>query len=106
MALDLLDQRCHEPHHDGADLLRGPRAAAPRTQSRSAKTKLERILYASLGFSLLYMALDQGQRLDWYNSGTIVALAVTGAFLLLMAVVRRIIPEPNPLINLKFLLQR
>jgi DHA2 family multidrug resistance protein len=62
-------------------------------------------LYASLGFSLLYIALDQGQRLDWWNSGTIVALTVTGAFLLLMTVVRRL-TEPNPLVNLKFLLQR
>jgi MFS transporter, DHA2 family, multidrug resistance protein len=62
-------------------------------------------LYASLGFSLLYMALDQGQRLDWFNSGTIVALTVSGSFLLLMSLVRRL-TEPNPLINLKFLVQR
>jgi len=62
-------------------------------------------LYASLGFSLLYTALDQGQRLDWLNSGTIVALTVSGSFLLLMSLVRRF-TEPNPLINLKFLLQR
>ena len=61
--------------------------------------------YASLGFSLLYIALDQGQRLDWWHSGTIVALTVSGSFLLLMTVVRRL-RMPNPLINLKFLVQR
>jgi DHA2 family multidrug resistance protein len=62
-------------------------------------------LYASLGFALLYCALDQGQRLDWWNSGTIVGLTVSGSFLLLMSLVRRLV-EPNPLINLRFLLQR
>jgi DHA2 family multidrug resistance protein len=58
-----------------------------------------------LGFSLLYIALDQGQRLDWFHSGTIVALTASGSFLLLMTVVRRF-SEPNPLVNLKFLMQR
>jgi MFS transporter, DHA2 family, multidrug resistance protein len=62
-------------------------------------------LYASLGVALLYTALDQGQRLDWLNSGTIVALIVSGSFLILMTVVRRFV-EPNPLVNFKFLLQR
>jgi DHA2 family multidrug resistance protein len=62
-------------------------------------------LYASLGFSLLYIALDQGQRLDWLNSGTIVGLTVSGIFLLLMTVVRRL-RMPNPLINFSFLVRR
>jgi DHA2 family multidrug resistance protein len=62
-------------------------------------------LYASLGFSLLYIALDQGQRLDWWHSGTTVGLTASGSFLLLMTVVRRL-RMPNPLINLKFLVQR
>ncbi len=62
-------------------------------------------LYASLGFSLLYIALDQGQRLDWFHSGLIVGLTASGLFLLLMTIVRRL-SMPNPLINLKFLLQR
>jgi DHA2 family multidrug resistance protein len=61
--------------------------------------------YASLGFSLVYIALDQGQRLDWWHSGTIVALTASGSFLLLMTIVRRL-RMPNPLINLKFLVQR
>ena len=62
-------------------------------------------LYASLGFALLYTALDQGQRLDWLNSGTIVALIVSGSFLLAMTLVRRLL-MPNPLFNLKFLARR
>jgi DHA2 family multidrug resistance protein len=62
-------------------------------------------LYASLGFSLLYIAFDQGQRLDWLHSGTIVGLMASGSFLLLMTVVRRL-RIPNPLINLKFLVSR
>src|ERR1700741_2741343 len=37
-------------------------------------------LYGSLGLSLLYGALDQGERLDWLNSGVIVGLLVTGIF--------------------------
>jgi MFS transporter, DHA2 family, multidrug resistance protein len=62
-------------------------------------------LYASLGFSLLYIALDQGQRVDWFHSGLIVGLTASGLFLLLMTIVRHL-STPNPLINLKFLLQR
>src|ERR1700723_3523187 len=36
------------------------------------------ILYASVGFSLLYAGLDQGNRLDWLNSGLINALLLGG----------------------------
>jgi MFS transporter, DHA2 family, multidrug resistance protein len=62
-------------------------------------------LYGSLGFSLFFIALDQGQRLDWWHSSTIVALTITGAFLLLCTVWRRLI-EPNPLVHLGFLFRR
>ena len=62
-------------------------------------------LYASLGFSFLYIALDQGQRLYWWHSGTIVGLTASGSFLLLMTIVRRL-RMPNPLVNLRFLLSR
>ena len=40
------------------------------------------LLYASLGFSLIYAALDQGNRLDWLNSGLINGLLLGGALLL------------------------
>ena len=62
-------------------------------------------LYASLGAALLYAALDQGQRLDWWRSGTFVALVVSGSFLVLAAVVRHF-SKPNPLVNFPFLLRR
>lgn len=75
-----------------------PKEGQPRPNWRG-------FLYASLGFSLLYTALDQGQRLDWLNSGVIVALLASGSFLLLMATVRHFI-QPNPLIHLGFLARR
>jgi DHA2 family multidrug resistance protein len=62
-------------------------------------------LYGSLGLSLIYGALDQGERLDWLNSGVIVGLIVTGAFLLVVAVVRRWL-SPNPMVNPIFLVRR
>jgi DHA2 family multidrug resistance protein len=75
-----------------------PKPGQPRPNWRG-------FLYASLGFSLLYTALDQGQRLDWLHSGTIVGLIVSGLFLLVMTAVRHFI-EPNPLVNFRFLLHR
>lgn len=62
-------------------------------------------LYGSLGLSLIYGALDQGERLDWLESGVIVGLLVTGAFLLVVTVVRRWL-SPNPLVNPIFLVNR
>ena len=75
-----------------------PKEGQPRPNWRG-------FLYASLGFSLLYIALDQGQRLDWIRSGIIVALLVAAAFLLLASTVRHFI-SPHPLINFRFLARR
>jgi DHA2 family multidrug resistance protein len=61
--------------------------------------------YFSLGLSLLYGGLDQGERLDWLNSGVIVAMFVAGIFLLAAALVKRIL-QPNPTLNLAFLNRR
>src|ERR1700723_1797569 len=58
--------------------------------------------YFSLSLALLYGALDQGQRLDWLNSGTIVGMLVAGLFLLGATILRRLV-QPNPVVNLKFL---
>jgi DHA2 family multidrug resistance protein len=58
--------------------------------------------YFSLGLSLLYGAMDQGERLYWLHSGTIVAMSVAGIFLLAAAWVRRMV-QPNPIVNLAFL---
>jgi MFS transporter, DHA2 family, multidrug resistance protein len=62
-------------------------------------------LYFSLGAALLYGAMDQGQRLDWWRSGTFVALVVSGSFLILATMVRHF-SKPNPLINFPFLRRR
>ena len=62
-------------------------------------------LYGSLGLALIYGALDQGERLDWLNSGVIVALLVAAAFLLAVAIVRRWL-SPNPMLNPIFLVNR
>jgi DHA2 family multidrug resistance protein len=62
-------------------------------------------LYASLALSLIFAALDQGERLNWLHSGVIVGLLVTAAFLLLVAVIRRWF-SPNPMVNPIFLVNR
>jgi DHA2 family multidrug resistance protein len=59
------------------------------------------MLYASLGFSLLYAALDQGNRLDWLNSGLINALLVGGVLLLIAFAVQEYTCE-QPWIDLRY----
>jgi DHA2 family multidrug resistance protein len=58
--------------------------------------------YGSAGFALVYAAIDQGQRLDWWRSGLFTALFTAGTFLLLCALVRRL-RSPNPLVDLPYL---
>jgi len=62
-------------------------------------------LYASLALSLIYGALDQGERLNWLHSGVIVGLLVTAGFLLAVTVIRRWL-SPNPMVNPIFLVNR
>ncbi len=82
-----------------------PWQAMPQPKEGQPKPNFRGFLYASLGFSLLYIALDQGQRLDWFNSGTIVGLIAAGVFLLIVTMIRRV-RMPNPLINFPFLASR
>jgi MFS transporter, DHA2 family, multidrug resistance protein len=77
----------------------------PKPKEGQPKPNWRGFLYASLGFSLLYIALDQGQRLYWMNSGVIVALTASGIFLLGASIVRHFV-TPNPLVNFKFLARR
>jgi len=77
----------------------------PKAKEGQPKPTWRGFFYAGLGFALLVVALDQGQRLNWLHSGTIVALVVTGLFLLLAAVVRYL-SLPHTVINLKFLMRR
>lgn len=48
------------------------------------------ITYASVGFALLYAALDQGNRLDWFNSGLITGLFLGGGLLVTAFVVQEL----------------
>jgi DHA2 family multidrug resistance protein len=59
------------------------------------------IVYASVGFSLLYAGLDQGNRLDWLNSGLINVLLLGGT-LSLIAFVTHELSHKRPWINLRF----
>src|SRR5690349_2970432 len=40
------------------------------------------IFFAAAGFSMLYAALDQGNRLDWLNSGVVCGLLIGGGLLI------------------------
>jgi MFS transporter, DHA2 family, multidrug resistance protein len=77
----------------------------PRRPSVVARPSWRGFTYFSLGVSLLYGALDQGERLDWLNSGLIVAMSAAGMFLLAAALIRRIL-QPNPTLDLSFLNRR
>jgi DHA2 family multidrug resistance protein len=59
------------------------------------------MLYASVGFSLLYAALDQGNRLDWLNSGLVNALLLGGTLMLVAFVIHELTYK-RPWINLRF----
>ena len=59
------------------------------------------MLYASVGFSLLYAGLDQGNRLDWLKSGLINALLLGGSLLLVVFVIHELTYK-RPWINLRF----
>ncbi len=81
-----------------------PLQPLPKPASGQSKPSWRGFLYASLGAALVYGALDQGQRLDWWRSGTFVALFVTGIFFMGAAAVRHFL-QPNSLINFRFLKQ-
>ncbi len=61
--------------------------------------------FAGLGFSLVYAALDQGNRLDWGSSGLVVGLLVGGGGLIGAFIVYGY-KNPNAFIDFRFLLAR
>jgi MFS transporter, DHA2 family, multidrug resistance protein len=77
----------------------------PKPQPGHPAPNWRGFLYASLGAALLYTALDQGQRLDWFHSSLILGLVAAGSLLILTAIVRHFL-LPNPLINFRFLMRR
>src|ERR1700756_2289567 len=56
-------------------------------------------LYLSAGLALIFAALQQGQRLDWFGSGVFNACFWSGCFFLLCALIRRL-RSPNFLVAL------
>jgi DHA2 family multidrug resistance protein len=76
--------------------------ASPRRQASGPKPSFVGFLYFSAGIALVFAAIDQGQRLDWWRSGVFTALFASGSFLLLCAIVRRM-RAPNPLVDLPYL---
>lgn len=82
-----------------------PRQPLPKPQPGHPPLSWRGFLYASLGAAMLYIALDQGQRLDWFHSSLIIALATSGGLLVLAAFIRHVL-LPNPLVNHQFLLRR
>lgn len=58
------------------------------------------IVLGGFGLTMIYAALDQGNRLDWLNSGVIVGLLGSGAFLLVAFVLNEIMVE-RPLIDVR-----
>ena len=77
----------------------------PRQTAPGPRPNWRGFAYFSLGVSLLYAALDQGERLDWLNSGVIVALFAAGIFLVAASAIRRML-LPNPTLSLSFLGRR
>jgi len=63
------------------------------------------IAFGGLGCGLIYAALDQGNRLDWLNSGVVSALLVSGGLLVAAFLVNETM-VPFPLIHLKVAAQR
>jgi DHA2 family multidrug resistance protein len=73
-------------------------------QSKKGPPSFVGFFYLSAGFALLYAALDQGERLDWWRSGTFAAMFVSGILFLLFSLVRHL-RSPNFLVDLPYLRQ-
>jgi MFS transporter, DHA2 family, multidrug resistance protein len=79
--------------------------AAPPRKKGSPVPSFVGFLYLSTGLALMFAALQQGQRLDWWHSGVFNALFWSGAFFTLCALIRRL-RGPNPLVALPYLWKR
>lgn len=77
-----------------------------RPVDQDAARGIERMgmVYYSLAFSLIYAALDQGNRLDWLNDGLIVGLLLAGG-LLFLAFVLHEMTSKTPWLDLRFIVR-
>jgi DHA2 family multidrug resistance protein len=79
--------------------------AAPVRKKDTPVPSFVGFLYLSFGLALMFAAIQQGERLDWWRSGVFNALFWTGSFLMACALVRRLL-GPNPLVALPYLWKR
>jgi len=76
--------------------------ATPAAKRSGPAPSFAGFLYGSARLAILFAALDQGERLDWWRSGVFTSLIVSGSFLLLCAILRRLF-GPNPFVAIPFL---
>jgi DHA2 family multidrug resistance protein len=57
------------------------------------------IIYAMIGFGLLYAGIDQGNRLGWSNAGLVIGLLLAGG-LVMLAFISRELWAQHPFLNL------
>lgn len=76
--------------------------ASPPHKESGAPPSFAGFLYVSLGLAVLYAAIDQGERLDWWRSGLYISMFACGCFLLVCGFLRRLF-GPNPLVALPYL---
>jgi DHA2 family multidrug resistance protein len=77
---------------------------APLREKDAPAPSFVGFLYLSFGLAMLFAAIQQGQRLDWWRSGVFTGLFLSGSFLLVCSLVRRLL-GPNPLVALPYLWQ-
>jgi DHA2 family multidrug resistance protein len=61
-------------------------------------------VFGGIGLALIYAALDQGNRLDWLNSGLVWGLFIAGALLVAAFFIHEA-HTPNPAVNFKVLFE-
>ncbi|MBV8053473.1 MAG: MFS transporter [Acidobacteriaceae bacterium] len=76
----------------------------PAAKKSDSPPSFAGFVYWSAGLAMLYAAIDQGERLDWWRSGLFNALFIGGSFLVIGALIRRL-RMPNPLVAVPYLRQ-
>ena len=63
------------------------------------------VVYAAIGFGLLYAGLDQGNRLDWTRNGLVNGLLIAGSLVTAAFAIRELLVAKTPFLNLRLLLR-